>query len=728
LFWYVSNPGEEKPTPSDFEGTCTPVSAGSYVLHINKVTAEVKETLLAGLTRALEHFSRYTEMVGMTISPVEMDDLVAFFHSCESQFVRGNAEKAAKAASDGFTWCDDDLDRDGVHLQKVGSIDALVCQRRSINSVNRFNKERCQTYFSEVSNAAVLMDLAEWGARLPVADDFVFQMVPDKPRTLQKKLGMNYSKQVKKLWDKGGVLVFRKEHVSHLEMAKLNFNPFHWTPKPGPPPEPMGRLLGDLSNREEGPSINCLESKHMVEDIYGTMSYPTIEEIVTSWLLYSKSNGYLLSDCLIWKEDIRSAFGQFDFHPEETYKLAFEFAVGLIMIMMIGFFGWTGAPLVFANFSRALIEVLRKDDKVLGVVHIFCDDFMGLAHRTIARNDQLRSRRLIEGVFGEGTAALEKAVDPCLKADIIGWSIDLVTAKIRPSDKGIRKLMFSFFMVDALASHWPLAMCQLLSSLAQRYSAALVGMRPFVSAFYEMCSGSESVNLRRVTPKARFAVEIWRVTSLRLYWNKESMAIPLKVMIGSSEGMAIRTFISDAMHLGVGFGSLTAEREVEFHSSYEFQYSVLASKYQNHREFLGFIMAILFLVSNKKIPSEGVVLHWVNDNTSALEWAKDNMCKGGASQIAFMLYTVLALKFKINVVLTTHTAGVSELMLPIDALSRGLPLVGLDSSARIELKGLSIVHKMMDMCNPSKIINCQGYHEAYYTTFQLVEDFYNECI
>ena len=110
------------------------------------------------------------------------------------------------------------------------------------------------------------------------------------------------------------------------------------------------------------------------------------------------------------------------------------------------------------------------------------------------------ARGLVDGVFGEGSAALEKAVDPCLKADIIGWSIDLETETIRPSDKGIRKLMFAFYMVDALASHWPLTICQLLSSLAQRYSAALIGMRPFVSAFYEMCGGSSGVNLRRVTP------------------------------------------------------------------------------------------------------------------------------------------------------------------------------------------------------------------------------------
>lgn len=404
-------------------------------------------------------------------------------------------------------------------------------------------------------------------------------------------------------------MVFKIKYMSAEERSKLNFNPLHWTPKPGPPPEPAGRLLGDLSNRETGPSINCPESKEMVENIYGVMSYPTIEEIVSAWLDYAKCHSYLLKDCRIWKEDIRSAFGQFDFDPQETYKLAFQFAEGLIMIMMIGFFGWTGAPLVFANFSRALIEVLRADITVTGVVHIFCDDFMGFSHHMTARNDQLRARALVEGVFGDGAAALEKAVDPCLKADIIGWSIDLTTETIRPSDKGIRKLMFTFFMVDATATHWPLTVCQLLSSLAQRYSVALLGMRPFVSAFYEMCGGSVGINMRRVTPKARFAVEIWRVTAIRLYLDREAMAIPLTMMIASIEGLTVRTFITDAMHLGLGFGSLNVVNEVEFYSSYEFQYSVVDSKYQNHREFLGLITAILFLISNKQLPSEGVVLH-----------------------------------------------------------------------------------------------------------------------
>ena len=94
------------------------------------------------LTRALEHLSRYAEMFRLTTTSAEMDELVEFFRSCEAQFVRGNAEKVAKAASDGFAWCDDDLDRDGVDLQRVGSIEALVRQRRFISSENRHQSDK----------------------------------------------------------------------------------------------------------------------------------------------------------------------------------------------------------------------------------------------------------------------------------------------------------------------------------------------------------------------------------------------------------------------------------------------------------------------------------------------------------------------------------------------------------------------------------------------------------
>jgi len=98
----------------------------SYVLHINKVTVECRETLQVGLTRALQHLMLYSNMFGVTESSVEMEELITFFHSCETQFVRGNAEKIARAASEGFAWKEEDLDRDGLDLVRLGSISTLA--------------------------------------------------------------------------------------------------------------------------------------------------------------------------------------------------------------------------------------------------------------------------------------------------------------------------------------------------------------------------------------------------------------------------------------------------------------------------------------------------------------------------------------------------------------------------------------------------------------------------
>lgn len=57
------------------------------------------------------------------------------------------------------------------------------------------------------------------------------------------------------------------------------------------------------------------------------------------------------------------------------------------------------------------------------------------------------------------------------------------------------------------------------------------------------------------------------------------------------------------------------------------------SKYQNYREFTGLIIGIIVLTLLNKIPKQDAVIHWVNDNTAALEWAPNNMCKGKSSQV-----------------------------------------------------------------------------------------------
>lgn len=699
-------------------------NTGGFTLNVNKCTAVSGENLPTVILRAITLVDRHSvSLMGRPLSEQESSCLdksavAQFFNTCEVEFVRGNAEERARLDAQDFIFPQEDLMHDGESLRRLGTIEEVVRERQFHSQNDRFNSIRYQTYLADTSDAPVLCGLAGLGATIPVASDFVINPIVEPPRQLQRKLGKCYCKHAHKLWKSGGALVFREEDVPISEREKLNVNPLHWCPKPFCD---CGRWLGDLSNRLEGCSINSPESKEMARQLYGDMTYPLIGDIITSWLEYATKYKYELSELRIWKEDIRSAFAQFNIAPKDTYKLAFSFAEGLLLIMIWGFFGWTGAPLVFANFSRAMLEVLAR--VALGVIFLFCDDFIGCGHHSIAMVDQQAARVLIDNVFGPGKVALEKSVLPSLQAEVLGWWIDLENGSIRPSDKGIRKLMFVFFSVDNTASHWSLEMCQVLASLAQRYSQALMGMRPFVQPFHQLCSGPPS-KWRCVSGKARFAVEMWRACLILLFINKESMSVSLRVMVGSPLGFEVFDLLTDGSYLGVGTLILDDERSLSQcpFSDYIFKFlqnreEAIKPKYQNHREFSGLVVGIVMLVRTVKIPLHGAVIRWVNDNTAALEWCRKDMCKGKCSQILFMFYSALLIKYKLHVIQVEHTAGLSDLMKPVDALSRGLPTPELDEHLRVDLSNIEALDELMCLCNPTITQTVDSYHE----TFELIQ-------
>ena len=710
-----------------------PIRLGDSVecFSANKLTASLTEDVETMIFRAISLVGRHSgsllrrEFSADEVLEMDVDAISRYFDACKAEFLRGNAEERARVDAIDFVFPQEDLEVDVESLRRLGSIEAVVRDRQLQSQAMRFNIDRFHTYLSDTADKLVLRDLAVHGAAIPVANDFVINPVAEAPRLLQRKLGNCYSKHAYKLWKSGGALVFREHDVPESERNKLNINSLHWCPKPfcdG------GRWLGDLSNREQGMPINCPESKEAAQLLYGEMSYPLIGEIISSWLEYANVNNFALSELRIWKEDIRSAFSQFNIKPEDTYKVAFMFEKGLILIMIWGFFGWTGAPLVFACFSRSMLEVLAKT--ALGRIFLFCDDFIGCGHHSVVNGDQKSAQALINHVFGDDKVALEKSVPPSTKVEVLGWWIDLDQETIRPSDKSIRKLFFVFFSVNAKASHWSLEMCQILSSLAHRYSQALMGMRPFVQAFDEMCGGKPS-KWRKVSGKARFAVEMWRVCLIMLFINKDMLAVSLRVMVNSPSGYEVFDLLTDGSYLGAGALILNALRTVSecFHAGYMFKFLQnrdLADlpKYQNHREFVGLVVGIILLVKTVHIPKYGAVIRWVNDNMAALDWARKDMCKGKSSQVIFMFYSALLIKYKLHVIQVEHIAGLSCLMKPVDALSRGLHTPELSSNLRIDLSSLAALDELMVLCNPTLVYSVEGYHEVY----ELVHDILSRLV
>ena len=231
---------------------------------------------------------------------------------------------------------------------------------------------------------------------------------------------------------------------------------------------------------------------------------------------------------------------------------------------------------------------------------------------------------------------------------------------------------------------------------------------------------SASSQYRKVTARARFAVEMWRSCLILLFINKEAMSVSLKVMVGSAAGFETFKLITDASYLGSGHLILNKTTTVAecYFSNYLYKFEqnrkmADMSKYQNHREFGGLLVGIIMMVRMQIIPMNGGVIHWVNDNKTALSWARKNMCKGKNTQVAFMFYSALLIKYKLHVVQVEHTPGLSVLMKPIDALSRGLPTPELCAELEVDLSNLEALDELMVLCNPTLTNSTDDYHTVF---------------
>jgi hypothetical protein len=410
-----------------------------------------------------------------------LDEVVAYFHSCKREFARGGAESRAKEHAQSFEGIPAsllDTAAERLHQEFDGNLPNMIHDVQVKSSRDRFNAERCRDVFAEDPEFDTLMELATVGADVPIDPNFVVQSSPEPLRALHLRLGNCIPQHAFKLWESGKALLFR---LSDVVSCCLHFNNSHWTPKPL---TDEGRYLFDCANIAAGSSINSDYAFDLAEKKYLPLHHPTIVEILTSALLLASSLGCALSDLRLYKDDIKSAFGQFNFNPAVCFLLATQVALGVVMIYISGCFGYHACPLIFGVFSRAICRACRK--LCQGVLFVYVDDLIGFSHWSTAASDQKVAQNIIVRTFGPFSLA-KKSLFPCLSGEVLGWFVDLEMGLIRPSDKGIRKLMFAFFTVDLAMNRIPLQQCQMLASLAQRYSLALRGMKNFVTPLHSLC-------------------------------------------------------------------------------------------------------------------------------------------------------------------------------------------------------------------------------------------------
>jgi hypothetical protein len=590
---------------------------------------------------------------------------------------------AAEMHADGFIVPPAVVAADAADLERVGSLSGLVAERQAKQSALRFNVERCSKLFEGDPEFDSLMDIAKNGAHVLVAADFVRSSTPQPFRTLYHQLPHTIQLHAFKLRDSHQALLLPASATANLD---LHYSPVHWTAKPG---KPEGRFIADMSDDSGGSALNSPEAAALLTARYGALTLPTILDLVDQLFAVADKCGGL-HNVRIWKEDIVGAFNRFDFAAEDTSLLAFRVADAIDLVIFTGNFGgWTGSPAVFGVFSRALQRAIRA--KISGSVDTYVDDFIGFAAAWLAHADQLFARSTITGTFGADAINTLKSVLPCSVAEAIGWILDLLRGLIYPNEKGIKKLAGVFFAVD-LAGRIPTKTFQIMASLASRYSLAIIGMRPFVQSFYaESASGKP----RFMSAESKNNVLMWRAVSLVLLCDPRALAVPLSFLRRGHQPthVAMTDAGPSALGLLIGDGSLAPIGYL----TYTFPFHAEDPKFQNIREFLGAVVAMVLLSSLARGP---VHLAWYGDNMSSLAWVKKNLARSCAAHAAFVAFSWLQIRTRIMFVAPSHVPGAS--MGAIDDLSRYRP-TNLDPSLDLQSRvNIGHLDRLVGLCDPTR--------------------------
>jgi hypothetical protein len=422
----------------------------------------------------------------------------------------------------------------------------------------------------------------------------------------------------------------------------------------------------------------------------------------------------------MWKEDIDGCFPQLFLHPRSALLSSLPLPNGLLYIHINGYLGASCMGMAWDVVGRCIDETISTS--IRGVIHRYCDDFMGLGTFENCLHDQTYVQQFCRDVIGRDAINKSKTIPPSKQADILGWRIDLEAESIRPSDKAIDKLVFVFFHIDSKAAH-PLRVWQLLSSLAELYSNGIIGMRSYVRPFHHMVAKFKGRTNFSIAPSsaARLCIEIWRIHVFLLWSNPTLVTVPLYHLIDKPLLQPMAIVMSDAGPDMVSCFLYDINGSLLAWSTLQMPFQDPDNLHQNLREYLGYITAVLLGLRIFVSDSSLRVFHCRGDSKTALSWIRDNMCRSASAQYAGIIWAWLQIYARVVISDTSHVAG--TLMGEIDAASRHRDHINLDHSKYFSFQSIPIMHSILELCNPFNTAQVKDHHSTFMTIHSTLTTF-----
>jgi len=599
--------------------------------------------------------------------------------------------------------------RDWKELEESDSLVQLCEKRHSLVassklSVERVNKvvtdKRLESFNGQLDKNR-LLEIAGSGMIIPTSSAFEPSSIPPKMRKKYLLVQSAVNKIIYGMYQKGGLLlILPTEKVKMI--PGIHFSSTHWTTKKD---KASGRVLGDQSNDPDGNALNDKEKEVQtaVKEMWGKIEHPTINDLVNLIVRVASQNGW--HNILLWKMDLKGAFGLLRIRSQDIAKFAFELSDGLSLIHTAGMFGWTGTPFAFSVVSRILEGCINSE--IHGGLCVYVDDLCGCSSVTHGDTDQSIAKQICTDLLGEDALAEDKHFQG-RRLDMLGWSFDLDLRTVSISETNHLKTIYCMFSID-ITKKQHIKIWQAIASRASRYVMVCEHMKPYTSAFHRMVSsfnGSTSI-AKEISQDARMDLEMWKAFLCLLVPHENKFARQLESFQVQRATIKIEY---DASLTGFGYVISEIQHDEQWKIisflglDFPFQQDTKNdSSFQNVCEFIAVVSALTCLWTLKYNHFNYIL---IGDNVSSLSWCQRGRSNSVLARRAMIAFSLISIQTQATLHSTIHTPGTSNTI--CDSLSRKEKR----SSVTITTDLISpepVVLNIMSILNTINPILCQNF-------------------
>ena len=445
--------------------------------------------------------------------------------------------------------------------------------------------------------------------------------------------------------------------------------------------DPLGRPIPDYSHSAHGTPPNHDELKPVIAQKWGDVTHPDISDVARAMNTARAATPV----GRVWgsRVDVKAAYTRIALNPCDAPMLATLVAVDhprygtLVSIPIVNQWGAQIAGHAYEVLGRALT---RRADARTATEHgrtgvTYVDDRVQFGSRQVIMDEVDNFAADARAAMGDAAINDAKTVTST-RLDTIGWRCDTIQATVAPSPRAVLKLIYVFNVLTAPGitpgSLITVRQLQKLSSLAIRYSRAIVPLRPFSAAFAKNAGGPHTLkSATRHLSRAAFAdILAWR-RMLEL-GSMEPQRLSVKARWLEIDGYPperqaaiadVRVWVDAQGGGGIGvYAPGTAWDGCKIADTTYFKNGIRDQLSNNVLEFFSIIGIAVVAQAHRNTH-----LHVYTDNTAVLSWAQKQRDESGFHTL--LLRVLCDVQVATGIQLTaSHVAGAANVH--ADAISR----------------------------------------------------------